>query len=176
MSCVWLSTLPAVLTASQVYYAGTILSGSYTLHLTSAAAIAGTGIINLADVGSGTHTGKVMTNVGGMRTTSFSLQGEEVDTTDKDSGGWRELLAGAGTVSMDISASGVYKDDAVYQAMRGKVISQALDTYMVEFESKDTYWGLFQVLSTEQSGEHNGEVTYTLELKSSGVASLIDNV
>ncbi len=34
--------------------------------------------------------------VAGMRTTQLSVNGEAVNITSKDSGGWRELLSGAG--------------------------------------------------------------------------------
>ena len=34
--------------------------------------------------------------VAGMRTTQLSVNGEPVNVTTKDSGGWRELLSGAG--------------------------------------------------------------------------------
>ena len=36
------------------------------------------------------------TTVAGLRTRTFSLNAREVDTTHAESGGWRELLAGAG--------------------------------------------------------------------------------
>ena len=34
--------------------------------------------------------------VAGLRTTQLSINGEAVNITSKDSGGWRELLTGAG--------------------------------------------------------------------------------
>ena len=108
-------------------------------------------------------------NVAGMRTTSMSINGEEVDVTNKDSGGWRELLAGAGTVAMDISASGVFQDNSNLATIRGYVTAQSLNTFVLEFESGDDYTGSFQVLSVEQNGDHNGELSYSIELKSSGV-------
>ena len=44
--------------------------------------------------------------VAGMRTTQLSVNGEAVNITSKDSGGWRELLSGAGVRSVSVSASG----------------------------------------------------------------------
>ena len=168
--------LPAALTASQVYYAGTILTNSFTMHLTKAAGIAGSGAVALADDGTGTSTGKIMTILAGQRTTGFTLSGEEVDITTKDSTSqWRKLLAGAGVASLSVTGSGVYADDAGLQAMRVIGITRGLDTYMVEFESGDAYWGLFQVTSLEQTGEFNGEVVYSTTLESSGVITLITN-
>jgi len=34
--------------------------------------------------------------IAGLRTTQLSINGEGVNVTTKDSGGWRELLSGAG--------------------------------------------------------------------------------
>ena len=38
--------------------------------------------------------------VAGMRTTQLSVNGEAANITSKDSGGWRELLSGAGVRSV----------------------------------------------------------------------------
>ena len=43
--------------------------------------------------------------VAGLRTTQLSVNGDPVNVTSKDSGGWRELLSGAGVRS--VSASGL---------------------------------------------------------------------
>jgi len=109
--------------------------------------------------------------VAGMRSTSFTLNGEEVDVTNKDSAGWRTLLAGAGVTSMSVSASGVFVDNSNMIAVRGYAIAKTLNTFVLEFESGDTYTGSFQVASCEQSGEHNGEVTYSISLSSSGAVT-----
>ncbi len=37
--------------------------------------------------------------IAGLRTTQLSINGEGVNVTTKDSGGWRELLSGAGPAS-----------------------------------------------------------------------------
>ena len=42
----------------------------------------------------------VFATVAGMRTTQLSVNGEAVNVTSKDSGGWRELLSGAGVRSV----------------------------------------------------------------------------
>ena len=49
----------------------------------------------------------------GLRATRISLNAETVDVTSLDSsGGWRELLGGAGVKTAAISGAGVFKDDA----------------------------------------------------------------
>lgn len=45
----------------------------------------------------------VYATVAGLRTTQMSVNGEMVAITSKDSGGWRELLSGAGVRSVSVS-------------------------------------------------------------------------
>ena len=109
------------------------------------------------------------TVVAGLRATAFTINGEEVDVTTKDStGGWRELLAGAGVTSMSITGSGVFQDNSNVAALRVSAIAKTQNAYTILFESGDDYTGQFQVTSIEQSGEFNGEVTYSPSLESSG--------
>ena len=159
----------------KVYYVGTVLTNTFSLHTTKANGVAGTNALNFTDTGSGVHTGQSLVVVAGMRSTSFTIGGEEVDVTNKDSSGWRELLAGAGTATMSVSASGVFQDDSNLIAARVAAIAKTLDTYSIVFESGDEYYGLYQILSVEQGGEHNGEVTYNISIESSGAITLITN-
>ena len=109
------------------------------------------------------------TVVAGLRATAFTINGEEVDVTTKDStGGWRELLAGAGVTSMSITGSGVFQDNSNVAALRVSAIAKTQTAYTILFESGDDYTGQFQVVNFEQSGEFNGEVTYSVSLESSG--------
>lgn len=43
--------------------------------------------------------------IAGLRATQLSVNGEAVNVTSKDSGGWRELLSGGGVRSVSVSAS-----------------------------------------------------------------------
>ena len=45
--------------------------------------------------------------VAGLRTTQLAINGDSVVVTHKESGGWRELLSGAGTRSVSGSAGGI---------------------------------------------------------------------
>lgn len=111
---------------------------------------------------------EVFTTIAGLRSTSFTISGETVDVTNKlSTGGQRELLAGAGTSSMSISGSGVFQADTDVIAMRQAVFDRTISRYQIVF-TDGTYEGDFQVTSVEQSGEHNGEVTYSVSLESSG--------
>ncbi|MFQ5535170.1 MAG: phage major tail protein, TP901-1 family [Sphingomonadales bacterium] len=122
----------------------------------------------LLKAGDGGPITELFTTVAGLRSTSFTINGETVDVTTKDSAGWRELLDGAGVTSMSISGSGVFQDNSNVATLRAAAISRSLNNYEIVFESGDKYTGSFQVGSVEQGGEHNGEVTYSVSLESSG--------
>src|SRR5207253_11435081 len=46
--------------------------------------------------------------VAGLKTTQLSINGDAVAITNKGSGGWRELLSGAGVRSVSVAASGIF--------------------------------------------------------------------
>ncbi|MCH8841078.1 MAG: S1 RNA-binding domain-containing protein, partial [Planctomycetes bacterium] len=60
--------------------------------------------------------------IGGLRPTSFVINNAEVDVSDKDSAGKRELLADAGLQSVAITAGGVFKDSAGEEIIRATLV------------------------------------------------------
>lgn len=112
--------------------------------------------------------------VSGMRSTSYTLNGETVDVTTKDSNRFRELLGEAGVLSMSISASGVVKDDASRSTLRANMLAQTIDTYHLIFDNGDTIEGDFQITTFERSGEYNGADEYSLALESSGAITVTE--
>jgi TP901-1 family phage major tail protein len=111
--------------------------------------------------------------VAGMRTTQLSVNGEAVNVTSKDSGGWRELLSGAGVRSVSVSASGIFTGSAAELRIKGNALSGMLDDYELSFESGERLRGRFLVTRLDYSGDYNGERNYALSLESSGqVAAL----
>jgi TP901-1 family phage major tail protein len=125
------------------------------------------GSLFLLKVGDGGGT-EVFTTIGGMRTNSFSLNNQAVDTTNKGSGQWRELLSGAGTSSVNISGSGVFTDDAAEEMVRGYAFNNEIHNYEIVFGNGDTLSGAFQITSYSRSGNHNNEEAYTVSLASAG--------
>lgn len=61
--------------------------------------------------------------VAGLRTTQMSINGDTVVVTHKDSGGWRELLSGAGTRSVSVSAAGIFLGSAAEGDVRGHALA-----------------------------------------------------
>ena len=106
--------------------------------------------------------------VAGLRTTQMSVNGEIVNVTTKDSGGWRELLSGAGVRSVSVSAAGIFTGSAAETRLRGNALAGTIDDYELSFESGERLRGRFLVTRLDYAGDYNGERNYTLNLESSG--------
>ena len=124
----------------------------------------------LLKVGDGAVT-PVFSTVAGLRTTQLSVNGEVVVVTSKDSGGWRQLLSGAGVRSVSVSGAGVFTGSAAETRLRASALSGVLDDYRLSFEGGDSLTGRFLVTRLDYAGEFNGERTYTVSLESSGAVS-----
>lgn len=113
----------------------------------------------------------VFTTVAGLRTTQLQINGEAVVITSKDSGGWRELLSGAGVRSVSVSGAGLFTGSAAEARLKANALSGRIDDYRLSFESGETMTGKFLVTRLEYAGDFNGERTYTLSLESSGAVA-----
>ena len=112
--------------------------------------------------------------VAGLRATRFSLNAETVDVTSLEStGGWRELLAGAGVKTAAISGSGVFKDADTDERARQIFFDGETPEFQVIVPGFGTIEGRFQITSIEYAGSHNGEATYELSLASAGVLQFV---
>lgn len=124
------------------------------------------GADNTASAASDTYT-----TVGGLRSTSISMNEEAVDVTSKDSSGIRELLANGGVQTVSISGSGVFTDAASETTLRSAFGASDFHNFQVIIPDFGTYTGEFMVASLEYAGEYNGEVTYSVTLESSGTVT-----
>ena len=106
--------------------------------------------------------------VAGLKTTQLSVNGDPVAITNKDSGGWRELLTGAGVRSVSVAASGIFTGSAAEARVRSLALGGAIEGYELSFESGEKMRGEFLVTRLEYAGDFNGERNYTLALESSG--------
>ena len=106
--------------------------------------------------------------VAGLRTTQLSVNGEAVNVTSKDSGGWRELLSGAGVRSVSVSGAGIFTGSAPEVRVRSNALSGIIDDYELSFESGERMRGRFLVTRLDYAGDYNGERSYTMSLESSG--------
>jgi TP901-1 family phage major tail protein len=110
----------------------------------------------------------VYATVAGLRTTQLSVNGEAVNVTTKDSGGWRSLLSGAGVRSVSVSAAGIFTGSAAEVAVRGHALAGTIADYELSFESGERLRGAFLITRLDYAGDYNGERSYALNLESSG--------
>ena len=106
--------------------------------------------------------------VAGLRTTQMTINGDSVVITHKESGGWRDLLSGAGTRSVSVSAAGIFLGSDAENAIRAHALAGTIDDYELSFEDGGKLLGRFLVQRLDYAGDFNGERNYTLQLESSG--------
>jgi TP901-1 family phage major tail protein len=106
--------------------------------------------------------------VAGLRTTQMSINGDTVVVTHKGSGGWRELLSGAGTRSVSVSAAGIFLGSQAEAAVQVHALGGTIEEYELSFEDGAKMHGRFLVQRLDYAGDFNGERNYTLQLESSG--------
>ena len=111
---------------------------------------------------------EAFTTIGGMRSTSLTMNDEMVDVTNKDSSRARTLLAQGGVNSITVSGSGVFTDSASEATLKAKFDVSALTNYQFLVPDFGTFTGNFQLTTLEYGGEYNGEVTYSFTFESSG--------
>lgn len=121
----------------------------------------------LLKIGNGANPVQFET-MAGLRTTQMAINGEAVAITHKGSGGWRELLSGAGVRSVSVSAAGVFLGSGAENRIQSHALTGTIDDYQLCFESGDVMQGKFLVTRLEHSGDYNGERSYTMALESSG--------
>lgn len=105
--------------------------------------------------------------IAGVRSKSVSINGEAVDITSDDDGGYRTLLSTVGTKSMDLSVEGVSKDADLRDAMLSGSTLLLTDVNL-EYPNGDTVSGNFFLTSFEESAPYNEATTFTASLQSSG--------
>ena len=115
--------------------------------------------------------------IGGLRSTSMTINGEMVDITAKDSATFsgssghdigRALGSNMGIRSMSVSARGVFTDSAGENNLRGAAFTGSSVNYDLVFGDGSTVKGAFIITSYERAGEYNGEETFSVTLESNG--------
>lgn len=107
--------------------------------------------------------------IAGLRATRLSFNAEAVDTTNLDSGGWREVLAGAGVRSASLTGSGVFKDAQTDARTQQVFFEGSTPNFQVVVPDFGIVEGAFHINSIEYAGTHDGEATYELSMSSAGV-------
>lgn len=107
--------------------------------------------------------------IAGVRTKGFSVNGEAVDISDDDSAGWREVFEEAGLITVEISLSGLAKDwrlqaVAFNTTGRSKAVTLTGDNGAI-------ISGNFYLQDYSQGMEYSGFTTFDATLISDGVIS-----
>jgi TP901-1 family phage major tail protein len=123
-------------------------------------------LLKLADAGG------VFQTVAGLRSRKLVFNAESVDVTHAESAGrWRELLSGAGVKRASLAGSGVFKDQAADALIRQTFFDGAIRDWRVVIPDFGTIEGLFQITALTYGGEHQGEVTFDIQMDSAGALS-----
>lgn len=122
----------------------------------------------LLKIGDGANPPSKYYTVAGLRTTQVSIVSDTVVVTHKGSGGWRELLSGAGIRAVSVSASGIFLGSAEELIVRGHALAATLESYQLAFEDGTSLAGRFLIQRLDYAGDFNGERTYAVQLESSG--------
>lgn len=113
-------------------------------------------------------TGGTAVLVAGGREHGIAINNEAIDVTDKDSAGWRTLLADPATRSVDISFTGLM-DGATYVALAlGTTTTALLDDYEIRVDGVGVIAGDFHLSTVELGTPHDDAVELTMSLMSSG--------
>lgn len=115
----------------------------------------------------------VYATMAGLRTTQLSINGDAVNITNKGSGGWRELLSGAGVRSVSVSGAGVFTGSAAEARLKSNALAGLIDDCELSFESGERLQGRFLVSRLDYAGDYNGERSYTVALESSGPVAAV---
>lgn len=112
--------------------------------------------------------------VAGLRATRLSFNADSVDVTSLEStGGWRELLAGAGVRSASIAGSGVFRDMATDGRARQVFFDGEIPRCQVIIPDFGRVEGPFQITGLEYAGSYDGEATYEMSLASAGALTFV---
>lgn len=105
----------------------------------------------------------------GLRSTRLSFNAEQVDVTSLEStGGWRELLGGAGMKSASVSGQGVFRDADSDARLRQVFFDGQTPAFQVIIPGFGTVQGPFQITALDYAGTVNGEATFEMTLASAG--------
>ncbi|AWM37018.1 Phage major tail protein 2 [Gemmata obscuriglobus] len=109
------------------------------------------------------------TLLGGLKSTTLTMNNSVIDVSTKDTLGWRELLEDGSLKFFSIACDGIFKDSTTDETIRGYVFANTLNTFTFVFPNGDTIEGTFQVTNYQRAGAVEGVETYSMTLESSGI-------
>lgn len=107
--------------------------------------------------------------IGEVRSNSFNVEGETIDVSTKDSGGWKEYLPGWRSVSMDVSGivdfqkSGVKNASDLYTYLYNRTALTLVQTTNVVGDQEFEVTGYLTSLNITAEAESACEFTATIQ-------------
>lgn len=164
-----------------LYYVTNPTANNFQLSSTNPLLPAGPTLVNIDANGTGNAV-EAYKDVAGLQDASISLNGEEIDITNKSSGGWKEVLDQAGINSASVSGSGFALDEFSHKKLRSLFMARKIRSYRIYLEGDagdalpaigDIYFkGCFKITTLEFSGNYNGAQQISLALASAGVVTV----
>ena len=122
-----------------------------------------------ADATEATLAAYAYQTLGGLRSKTFGFTSDGIDITNHDSDEYTKLLDGAGIRAFNVSGSGVYTNETVFQQVFTRAKANELQRLMfIDVKASRVYEGLYKVTSLEVSGDYDGEGSYSISAGSSG--------
>ncbi len=121
----------------------------------------------MADTGRDLLIKKNAVAIAGAQENGISIDNSPVDITSISDGGYRTLADFAGMRALDISVSGVWTDTVMRDAALAAT-GMLLTDITIDFADGGDISGDFYLASYEESGAHDGAVTFTCSMQSSG--------
>ena len=111
---------------------------------------------------------KAAAAIAGAQTNSISVDNSPVDISDIAGAGFRKIAGFAGNRKLDISVNGVWTDKVMRDLALGADSGLLLTDITLDFADGGDIEGDFYLASYEETGAHDGAVTFTCSLQSSG--------
>lgn len=112
-------------------------------------------------------TVEAFTAIGGIQSKSLSINNNPVDVSD-DSAGYQKMLPDGGIQSMELSGSGIIKNNAQIKAVVLAAKNRTVKNWQLVSGLGDQYEGEFVISSFQRTGNHDGAETFSITLTSSG--------
>lgn len=108
------------------------------------------------------------TTIAAQTETSFEINGDAVDMTNKDSAGKKTLLAAAGSAQIQVTARGKLTGIAAFTTLAGYAEDRTLNSFTLAYDDGSIITGSFQLTKFGASAAEGEVGNYDLTLLSSG--------
>lgn len=127
---------------------------------------AGKGSLVLLKVGNNGNP-EVFTTVGGLITTEMILSNEIKESTNRNSGSWRQINA-TGVSRLRITGRGLFTNAASEETLRSYIFGNLARNYELGFSNNSKVSGSFIVTEYHRMGDIDSEEQFSIILESAG--------